>query len=146
MAGENDVIDSPTGWVASHIKQYVETGGKKGHMWRSGAPTLLLTTIGRKSGARRRTALIYGRDGDAYVVVGSKGGSHVHPLWYLNLTEHPEVELQVADQTMRARARTANAEERARLWPEMTRIWPDYDRYQTRTDREIPVVILDPVS
>lgn len=138
-------IDSPVGWVAEHTKQYVATGGEEGHLWH-GVPTLLLTTRGRRSGKLRRTALIYGRDGDRYLVVASKGGAAEHPLWYLNLRDHPEVELQVEAERIRARARTASAEEKPRLWRQMAQIWPAYDEYQTKTARDIPVVILDPIQ
>ena len=93
----------------------------------------------------RRTALIYGRDGDRYLVVASKGGSRTHPLWYLNLTANPEVQVQVGAEKFTARARTASPEEKPRLWRLMAEIWPDYDRYQQRTSREIPVVILERV-
>ncbi|MDP9382277.1 MAG: nitroreductase family deazaflavin-dependent oxidoreductase, partial [Chloroflexota bacterium] len=110
--------------------------------WR-GVPTLLLTTRGRRSGKPRRTALIYGLDGDRYLVVASKGGAQQHPLWYLNLLEHPEVEIQVGGDRFRASARTATAEEKPRLWERMTQIWPAYDEYQTKTDRDIPVIILE---
>ena len=136
-------MDSPTGWVAKHIKTYVESGGERGHRWR-GVPTLLLTTRGRKSGKLRRTALIYGRDGDSYVIVASLGGSPKHPLWYLNLVADPNVELQVGPDTLRGRARTATPEEKARLWPKMAELWPQYDVYQKKTDREIPIVLVDP--
>ena len=91
---DQPIYDSPTGWVASHIDSYVSSDGRKGHRWR-GVDTLLLTTRGRKSGKLRRSALIYGRDGDRYVVVGSKGGNPSHPLWYLNLVADPEVRIQV---------------------------------------------------
>ncbi|RKN04881.1 nitroreductase family deazaflavin-dependent oxidoreductase [Streptomyces radicis] len=136
------VHDSPTEWVKEHIRVYVESGGREGHLWR-GTPTLLLTTKGRRSGLLRRTALIYGRDGDAYVVVGSQGGKPAHPSWYLNLEAEPRVEVQVGAEAFTATARTATAEERARLWPLMADIWPDYDAYQKKTTREIPVVILE---
>jgi len=137
------VIDSPRGWVASHIRDYVETDGKKGHMWK-GAPTLLLTTKGRKTGKLRRTALIYGRHGDGYVVVASIGGAHKHPLWYLNLQSDPVVEIQVGWEKMTGRARTASPEEKPELWAQMVEVWPDYENYQKKTDRQIPVVIIDP--
>jgi deazaflavin-dependent oxidoreductase (nitroreductase family) len=109
-------------------------------------PTLLLTTRGRKSGLLRRTALIYGRDADAYLVVASEGGSPRHPSWYLNLEADPQVHVQVGAEEFDAQARPATPEERARLWPEMTRIWPAYDGYQRKTDREIPVVVLTRTS
>ena len=121
----------------------METNGQDGHLWR-GVPTLILTTKGRRSGRARRNALIYGRDGDKYVVVASKGGADVHPLWYLNLTADPEVRLQVGADKLRARARTASPDEKARLWPVMTAVWPAYDDYKAKTSRDIPVVILEP--
>ncbi|WP_059013060.1 nitroreductase family deazaflavin-dependent oxidoreductase [Streptomyces specialis] len=139
---DTDIHDSPASWVNDHIRRYVETDGREGHLWRDGVPTLLLTTRGRKSGLLRRTALIYGRDGDDYLVVASQGGKPEHPAWYHNLVADPEVRLQVGADKFRARARTATPEERARLWPRMTEIWPDYDEYQTKTSREIPIVVL----
>jgi deazaflavin-dependent oxidoreductase (nitroreductase family) len=137
-----EVFDSPTRWVAQHIRRYVETDGRRGHQW-SGVNTLLLTTRGRRSGKLRRTALIYGRDGERYLVVGSKGGAKRHPAWYLNLVADPEVHVQVGAEKFPARARAGNAEEKPRLWRIMTSIWPEYERYQARTSREIPVVILE---
>lgn len=135
------VKDSPTGWVKDHIDAYVSTGGEDGHLWR-GVPTLLLTTVGRRSGERRRTALIYGRDGANYVIVASYGGSPTHPAWYLNLVDHPEVEVQVGDDVFTATARTVDPVGRERLWPKLAKIWPDYDTYKNKTDREIPLVVL----
>jgi deazaflavin-dependent oxidoreductase (nitroreductase family) len=142
MASQEEILDSPTGWVARHVRRYVETDGRSGHKW-NGRQTLLLITRGRKSGKLRRTALLYGRDGDRYLLVASNGGARDHPLWYLNLTAHPEVQVQVGADRFTARARTAGAEEKPRLWRVMTAIWPDYDRYQKRTSRDIPVVILE---
>jgi deazaflavin-dependent oxidoreductase (nitroreductase family) len=136
--------DSPVEWVNDHIKEYVASGGTEGHEWR-GATTLLLTTTGRKTGKQHRTALIYRQDGDAYVIVASKGGAPKHPAWFLNLAANPDVTLQVKDQQVDGRARVATGAERARLWTLMTEQWPDYDNYRTRTDREIPVVVIDPV-
>jgi deazaflavin-dependent oxidoreductase (nitroreductase family) len=139
---DTEIVDSPTNWVAEHIRNYVESDGRTGHTWR-GVTTLLLTTLGRRSGQWRRTALIYGKDGDRHVVVASYGGSPKHPAWYLNLVEHPEVRVQVGAEKFTARARTADAEEKRRLWPLMTEIWPDYAKYQARTSRDIPVVVLE---
>ena len=140
-----DVSDSPVPWVAEHVQRYLESGGEDGHEWRPGVPTLLLTTTGRKSGVKRRTALIYGRDTADYVVVASQGGDPRHPAWYLNLDANPEVEIQVKDRRMRAHARTATAEEKPELWETMTREWHAYDEYQQSTDREIPVVVIEPL-
>lgn len=142
MSSQDEVSDSPTRWVAQHIRRYVETDGAKGHQWR-GVQTLLLTTRGRKTGRLRRTALIYGRDGDRYLVVASNGGSKKHPSWYLNIADSPGVELQVGAERFAARALPATPEERARLWPRMASIWPEYDKYQAKTDRDIPLVILE---
>ena len=135
------VKDSPTGWVKSHIERYVATGGADGHVW-NGVPTLLLTTTGRRTGQRHRTALIYGRDGEDYVLVASQGGAPTHPAWYLNLTANPEVDVQVGEETFTATARTVGSADRERLWPRMVELWPDYDEYVKKTDREIPVVLL----
>ena len=143
---QNQVVDSPTPWVADHIRDYVESGGEKGHEWRDGVPTLLLTAKGRKSGVWRRTALIYGRDGANYVIVASKGGAEKHPQWYLNLTDNPDAEIQVGSDTIKVRAHTAEGEERARLWDAMAAVWPDYNNYQTKTDRQIPIVVLEPTK
>ncbi|MFL5798849.1 MAG: nitroreductase family deazaflavin-dependent oxidoreductase [Actinomycetota bacterium] len=142
---QEEVHDSPSGWVAEHIRRYVETDGENGHEWR-GVRTLLLTTRGRRTGKLRRTALIYGRDGDRYLVVASQGGARNNPNWYLNLTANPDVELQVGPDKFPAQARTATAEDKPKLWKTMTAIWPDYDSYQAMCPRDIPVVVLEPVA
>jgi len=129
-----------------HVRSYRETDGEVGHDWRKGSSVLLLTTTGRRSGEPRTTPLIYGRRGDDYLVVASKGGSPEPPAWYVNLREQPDVEVQVLGERFPARARTATAEEKSELWQEMVRHWPDYDSYQRRTDRDIPVVVLEPQS
>ena len=139
-----EVHDSPTDWVNEHTRQYVESGGAQGHEW-NGVPTLLLTTTGRKSGFRRRTALIYGVDDAAYVVVASKGGAPDHPAWFLNVQSSPDVELQVGADVFAARARVTTGDERQRLWRALAQIWPAYEEYATKTEREIPVVVLDRV-
>lgn len=127
-----------------HVDRYRETGGEEGHDW-NGSQTLILTTTGRKSGEPRDNPLIYGRSGDDYLVVASKGGAPDPPAWYLNLEANPETEIQVWDKRLKTRARTATPEEKPEMWKEMTSHWPDYDNYQKKTDREIPVVVLEPV-
>ena len=127
-----------------HIRSYRETGGEVGHDW-NGTQTLLLTTTGRRSGEPRTTPLIYGRDGDNVVIVASKGGAPDNPGWYRNLQAHPEAELQIRDEVFRAQARDAEGEERERLWQLMVGHWPAYDDYQTKTERRIPVVVLERV-
>jgi deazaflavin-dependent oxidoreductase (nitroreductase family) len=126
-----------------HVRRYVETDGEVGYIWREGAPILILTTTGRKSGDERSTPLIFGRSGDDYVIVASQGGRPKHPSWYLNLAANPEVQLQVKGEKFGARARTAEGEERERLWRAMNEIWRHYDEYQTKTERVIPVVVLE---
>jgi deazaflavin-dependent oxidoreductase (nitroreductase family) len=142
MSGEDQVFDSPKGWVAAHIRRYVESDGRRGHRW-SGVHTLLLTTRGRRSGKLRRTALIYGRDADRYLVVGSSGGAKRHPSWYLNLVEDPDVQVQVSGERFGASTVPATGKEKARLWQVMASMWPDYDRYQAKTELDIPLVILE---
>jgi deazaflavin-dependent oxidoreductase (nitroreductase family) len=141
MSEFDDPIDPAAGWQRDHLEQYLATNGAEGHIW-NGVPTLLLTTLGRRTGRARRTPLIYGRDGDRYLLIASKGGSSEHPDWYLNLREHPRVRLQVGAEVFEARAETAADAERSRLWPTMTAIWPAYDDYQKQTSRQIPLVIL----
>jgi deazaflavin-dependent oxidoreductase (nitroreductase family) len=126
-----------------HVRRYRETGGEVGQIWREGSTVLLLTTTGRRSGEARTTPLIYAQDGDRYVIVGSKGGAPEHPGWYRNLTKTPNVGLQVGDEVFPAWARTASGEERERLWRKANEVWPHYDEYARKTDREIPVVVLE---
>ena len=126
-----------------HVSQYRATGGEVGYLW-NGAPTLLLTTTGRHSGEPRTSALIFGRDGDDYLVVASMGGAPRHPSWYLNVTANPAAEIQVRVDRIPVVARTASDDEKPGLWRIMTNVWPNYDVYQTRTDRSIPVVVLSP--
>jgi deazaflavin-dependent oxidoreductase (nitroreductase family) len=138
------VYDTTHERFAEHVRKYLETGGVEGHIWRD-APTLLLTTRGRRSGRLRRTPLIYGRDGDDYVVVGSYKGRDRHPLWYENIRADPAVRLQVLDEVFPAVASTVEDDsERDRLWAIMCEIYPDYSDYQAATTRRIPVVRLRP--
>ncbi|MCU1355002.1 MAG: nitroreductase [Acidimicrobiales bacterium] len=131
---------------AAHIAKYEETDGEVGHIW-NGAPCLVLTTTGEKSGEERKFALIYGRAGEDerdVVVVASKGGAPDDPQWYRNLVAHPDVTVQVRGDKYPAVARTASADEKPELWATMTRLWPSYDDYQAGTDRDIPVVVISP--
>ena len=128
-----------------HVRRYRETNGEEGHDWREGSTVLLLTTTGRTTGNPTTTPLIYGLDGDDPVIVASKGGTPEHPGWYLNLSKEPAVEVQIKGDRFGARARTAEGDERERLWRMMNGIWSHYDEYQAKTDREIPVVVLERV-
>lgn len=129
-----------------HVRRYEETDGREGHIWQKNAPILILTTTGRKTGEQRQSALIYGEHEGSYVVVASKGGAPRHPAWYLNLAEDPKVTVQVLADVFTARARKAEGAERQVLWSQMAQVWPDYENYQTKTDREIPVVVLEAVE
>jgi len=128
---------------AEHVQRYQETDGDVGHIW-NGVPILLITTTGRQSGLLRTTPLIYGRDGDDFLVVASTGGAPQHPNWYRNLDANPSAHIQVQAEHMSVTARTASQSDRARLWKIMNELWPNYDAYQSRTGRVIPVVILTP--
>jgi deazaflavin-dependent oxidoreductase (nitroreductase family) len=126
-----------------HVERYQATDGEEGYTWRNGSTILLLTTTGRRSGKRFTNPLIFRPYGDDYLVVASKGGSAEPPDWYLNLQANPEVEVQIKGDRFTARARTATPEEKPDMWRTMAEMWPDYDSYQKRTDREIPVVVLE---
>jgi deazaflavin-dependent oxidoreductase (nitroreductase family) len=136
-------------WITDHTREYQDSGGQSGHYWDSSAvggngiqTCLLLTTVGRKSGRRYTHPLLYGMDGEDYVIVGSKGGSDSHPSWFYNLLAQPQVELQVGADTFAAEARLAQGAERDRLWQLICAIFPPYNDYQSRTSREIPVFSL----
>jgi len=126
-----------------HVRRYRETDGEVGHIW-NGAPITILSTTRKDGVTPRDVPLIYGRDGDDVLVVASKGGAPDNPLWYADLVRDPEVTVQVLGEVTPSRARTATAEEKPRLWSIMTAIWPEYDGYQARTDRDIPLVVLEP--
>ncbi len=139
-------LDSAMDWVAEHTRKYVETDGEDGYMWR-GFPTIVLTTTGRKSGDLRRNALIFGRDGDDYILVASYGGRPKHPLWYLNLVADPSVTIQDRADVIRGTAETVpEGDERDRLWAQMVALFKNYGEYQDKTERRIPVVRVRPVS
>ena len=125
-----------------HVERYQETDGEEGHDWQ-GTTTLILTTKGRKSGEEHSTPLIYQPYGDDHLVVASKGGADKPPAWYLNLQEDPEAEVQIKGDRFKARARDAAPDEKPDMWRTMAETWPQYDEYQKKTDREIPVVVLE---
>jgi deazaflavin-dependent oxidoreductase (nitroreductase family) len=129
---------------AEHVRVYRETGGERGYLWRNGTKILLLTTRGHRSGEERTAPLIHRTDGDRWVLIASNGGTPDHPGWFKNLQANPdEVSIQVMDEVIPVRASTAEGEERERLWRAMAEVWPAYDRYAERTEREIPVVVLE---
>jgi deazaflavin-dependent oxidoreductase (nitroreductase family) len=130
---------------AVHIALYRRSGGRVGGRFR-GAPCLLLTVTGRRSGQRRTAPLMYGRDGDDYIIVASKGGMDTSPAWWLNLRSNPVAEVEVGAERQRVTAEAVEGEERERLWRLMAGIYPSYDAYQRKTSRVIPVVRLRPAA
>lgn len=138
------------GWIADHLRIYEESGGTEGHMWDSTAaggkgllPCLLLHTRGRRSGRELTHPLIYGVDGDNFVIVGSKGGADTQPGWYFNLLAEPSARVQVGTDTFAVQARLLEGDERARIWTAMVDIFPPYKDYQAKTDRLIPLFVLE---
>ena len=127
-----------------HVQRYIETNGDEGYEWRNGTKILVLFTKGRRSGEERANALIFEPDGADYLIVASKGGAPQPPAWFLNLeADSDAVEVQVKGDRFKAHARIADDAEKPRMWEKMVEAWPDYDRYQEKTDRTIPVVVLE---
>ncbi len=141
-------------WMIDHSNRYLSSGGTDGHMYKANppgygemtVPSLLLTTTGRKSGEKYIFPLYYGETGNSYVIIASKGGAPEHPGWYKNLLANPEVEVQVGTKKLKAKARTVTGPDRAKLWDIALKFWPPYAEYQKKTEREIPVVVLDPIT
>ncbi len=151
MSERSTDVELPS-WMADHIKLYLEDP-EQAHMWDSTSvggpgvlPTLLLTTTGRRSGKPRVLPLLYQRTGDDFIVIASKGGAPNDPAWYLNLLENPSCEIRVGREHHRVMARTSKGEERATLWKKMTELYAPFDDYQAATEREIPVVVLEPTN
>ncbi|MEX0800024.1 MAG: nitroreductase family deazaflavin-dependent oxidoreductase [Dehalococcoidia bacterium] len=140
-------------WIKDHVARYLESDGADGHMWDSSIaggkgmiPTLLLATTGRKSGAAQTRPLIYSKTEGGYVVIASRGGTPQHPDWYLNLVGNPDVSIKVAADAYEAKARAATGDEREALWAQMAELYPPYNLYQQRTERQIPVVVIEPIA
>ena len=150
---EHQIPSSLPSWISEHVKLY-KSDPERAHLWDSAlggskglVTTLLLTTRGRKSGKDISIPLIYAPYGSAFVVIASKGGAPEHPAWYKNLLADPVCDIQVSTKAYKARARTAQGAERATLWKQLQAIYPPYDAYQkAATNREIPVVVLEPVG
>ena len=145
-----EATGKPPAWVAEHLRRYRDSGGAEGHLFDATiagvpgfVPCLLLTTTGRRSGEKRTSPLFYGTAGDAYVLIGSKGGAETHPAWYLNLRANPTAEVQVGREQFTVRARVATGKEREQLWEQIVQWIPLYSDYQKKTKRELPVVVLE---
>lgn len=145
MSAEPSYLPGTSTWANDQVRAYEATDGKKRGDLR-GVPVVILTTRGRKSGALRKAPLMRVKHGDRYAVIASLGGAPEHPVWYLNLLADPTVQLQDQDVKRSYRARTAVGAERDEWWDRAVQVWPDYAGYQRKTDREIPVVVLDPVD
>lgn len=145
MALQGTYEPSPNDYVAKQVREFEESGGREGNTMR-GVPIIVLWTRGRKSGVVRKTPLMRVNDGDRYAVIASQGGAPEHPVWYHNLVADPHVSLQDGADVRDYTARVATGDERAQWWEKATAVWPDYDAYQKKTEREIPVIILEPVA
>ncbi len=132
------VLTKTTNWA------YRLSGGKIGGRWLRGAPVMLLTTIGRKSGLPRTVPVLYLVDGENLIIVASKAGGPRHPVWYLNLEANPDVEVEIGREKRKMTSRRATDAEKAAFWPRLVAMYRDYDDYQARTERDIPVIILSP--
>jgi deazaflavin-dependent oxidoreductase (nitroreductase family) len=149
---EQRIADYLPGWIKDHLRRYIESDGADGHLWDASLgggegmiPTLLLTTIGRKSGLSLTLPLIYLKTDSGYCVIASKGGAPTHPAWFLNLEADPNVHVQVMADKFAVTARVTKGEEREQLWQQMVDIYAPYTAYQAATERQIPVVVLEPV-
>jgi len=141
----HDPTYEPSPWepIADHVSRYLETDGEDGGVW-EGAPCIILSTTGAKTGKTRRTPLIRVADGEDYLVIASMGGAPDHPSWYHNMVANPEVTIQDMAEVHQLTARVASPEEKAERWPAATAVWPDYDAYQAATERDIPLMICEP--
>ena len=145
MPIEGTYEPSPAEWAANQVKAYEESGGTEGNEL-NGKPVVILWTKGRKSGMVRKSPLMRVRDGDRYAVVASMGGAPTHPVWYHNIVADPHVSLQDGADVKDYTARVVEGEDKAHWWAKATQVWPDYDEYQRKTDRQIPVVVLEPTT
>jgi deazaflavin-dependent oxidoreductase (nitroreductase family) len=145
MAVEGTYEPSPWEPVAEQVKLYEATGGKEGGEL-EGQPCIILTTKGNKSGKVRKTPLMRVTDGDRYAVVASMGGAPTNPVWYHNVVAEPHVALQDGPTLKDYVAREVTGDEKTEWWKRATEVWPNYDVYQTKTDRQIPLFVLEPVD
>lgn len=143
MSLNGEYAPSASEWVRNQVEKYEASGGTEGTTLQ-GKPVVIVTSVGAKSGKLRKTPLMRVEHGGRYAVVASQGGAPKHPVWYYNLVAHPEVELQDGPVKQRMVAREVTGEEKAAWWERAVQAWPDYATYQTKTDRQIPVFVLEP--
>jgi deazaflavin-dependent oxidoreductase (nitroreductase family) len=143
MPLQDEYEPSPAGWVRDQVRKYEASGGAEGGDL-MGKPVVILTTKGRHTGKLRKSPLIRVEHDGTYAVVASLGGAPKHPVWYLNLRDDPDVTLQDGANVYDVRARQIEGDEKATWWKRAVQVWPAYDDYQARTERSIPVVVLEP--
>jgi deazaflavin-dependent oxidoreductase (nitroreductase family) len=146
MSLNGDYEPSPVDWVREQVEKYESTGGREGSTNHGGEPVIILTTVGAKSGKIRKTPLMRVEHDGKYAVVASLGGAPKHPVWYHNIVANPTVELQDGPVKREMRAREVTGEEKSLWWKLAVEAWPDYAEYQKKTDRQIPLFVLDPVE
>lgn len=145
MPLQGEYAPSSQQWVRAQVEEYESSGGTKGTSLR-GVPVIVVTSMGAKSGKLRKNPVMRVEDDGSYAAVASKGGAPEHPDWYGNLLGHPLVEVQDGTAKGDYRARLLDGEEREQWWQRAVEVWPDYAEYQTKTDREIPVFVLEPAN
>lgn len=145
MPLQGEYEPSPAKWVRDQVEEYEGSGGTKGTTLR-GVPVVVITSRGASSGKLRKNPVMRVEHDGTYAAVASKGGASEHPSWYRNFVEHPTVELQDGPTKRDFVARQASGEERATWWTRALEVWPDYASYQTKTEREIPVFVLEPAE
>lgn len=143
MPLQGEYEPSPQQWVREQVEEYEGSGGTKGNTLR-GVPVVVITSMGASSGKLRKNPVMRIEHGGVYAAVASKGGAPEHPAWYRNLVDHPLIELQDGPSRGDYRAREQTGDERSVWWDRAVQVWPDYAQYQTKTDRQIPVFVLEP--
>jgi deazaflavin-dependent oxidoreductase (nitroreductase family) len=147
MPLEGEYEPSPAQWVRDQVELYESSGGTKGTtLMDTGLPVILLTTVGAKSGKLRKTPLMRVEHDGVYAVVASQGGAPTHPVWYFNIQANPHVELQDGPRKWDLTAREVTGDEKAVWWERAVAAYPPYAEYQTKTDRQIPVFVLEPAA
>lgn len=145
MSLTGEYAPGTVGWARKQAERYEATNGTEANDLR-GRPIIVLTSVGAKTGNLRKTALMRVEHGGRYAVVASMGGSRTHPVWYYNLNKNPHVELQDGAVKRDYLAHEATGDERATWWERAVETWPDYATYQTKTTREIPIFVLEPIE
>jgi F420H(2)-dependent quinone reductase len=147
MSLDGEYVPSPRGWVRDQVEQFERSGGTEGTtLLDTGLPVVIVTNVGARTGKIRKTPLMRVEHQGRYAAVASQGGSPRHPVWYYNLRAHPRVELQDGQARTAMTARELSGEERAQWWERAVAAYPPYAEYQRKTDREIPVFLLEPAA